>query len=76
MKVKLNPIIEKPIDLINFINILFIYLLFIIFWLKYMFDLKTEYSTSTQHTKILHTKIQNLKNQGDTTGRVNVKFKI
>ena len=41
-----------------------------------MFDLKTEYSTSTQHTKILQPKIQNLKNQGDTTGRVYVKFKI
>ncbi len=41
-----------------------------------MCDLKTEYSTSTQHTKILQTKIQNLKNRGDTTGRVNVKFKI
>ena len=41
-----------------------------------MFDLKTEYSTSTQHTKILQTKIQNLKNRDDTTGRVNVKLKI
>ena len=41
-----------------------------------MFDLKTEYSTSTKHTKILQPKIQNLKNRGDTTGRVNVKFKI
>ena len=41
-----------------------------------MFDSKTEYSTSTQHTKILQPKIQNLKNRGDTTGRVNVEFKI
>ena len=73
---EVDLIIERNIffELI-FINILFNYL-FIIFWLKYMCDLKTEYSTSTQHTKILQTKIQNLKNRDDTTGRVNVKLKI
>ena len=70
--------IEKPIDFINF-NLYFIYSnLFysILFWFENMFDLQIEYTTSTQHTKILQTKIQNLKNRGDTTGRVNVKFKI